>query len=268
MRDAPRSGEIKKAQPRHFEMLEQSFLRVLPLELRQLLRGHLTPVRARASGPFRGESRAWRLRPHPPLSAAVNFSSRTVSRRSRSSRSSAPGESISGETSSRRVAVSSRRAPSAARVAAVLIRCGAQARRVAFEILFQLVARKGLGGRSRRFDFGAGARGGLLRLGGGVEHRVDAVSEAFQLASAGRATRTRPALKRAVDSFQHRVERDACLLPRFNDRPVERRDQQMRAALLPEILLDLGEIIEVVERFHGDRWLGVSRARSEKLCER
>src|SRR5580658_873106 len=37
--------QIKKTQPRHIKILEQPLLRILPLQLRQLLRRHLTPVR-------------------------------------------------------------------------------------------------------------------------------------------------------------------------------------------------------------------------------
>ncbi len=67
---------------------------------------------------------------------------------------------------------------------------------------------------------------------------------------AGGTPRTAPAFKRAVYSFEHGVKGDPCLLPRFDDGPIERRHQQMRAALAPEMLLDFGEIIKVVEGFH------------------
>src|SRR5580704_11241442 len=42
----PGLGEIEQAQPRQVESLEQALLRVLPLDLSQLLRRHFTPVRS------------------------------------------------------------------------------------------------------------------------------------------------------------------------------------------------------------------------------
>src|ERR1700693_4588882 len=121
---------------------------------------------------------------------------------------------------------------------------------VAFEIVSDLTARKWLRHRRRPPHFGPPTGGRFLCLGRGIEHRIDAVGETLELTAAGGTARPSPALEGAVNSFAHGAERDARLLPGFDNGPVERRDQQMRPALAPEVLLDFRKIVEVVERFH------------------
>ena len=185
------------------------------------------------------------------ISAAVSFSSTTVSRRSRSSRSSAPGASISGNMSAMRCA----RLRSARQVPAALSRNCRRCRRNPFRISRRkmranLRAKKIPSASFARASDGSRARGGFLFFLRGFEHRVHAIGEAFQLPSAGGAARTRIAFKCAIDSFQHSGQGNAGLLPGLDNGPVERRNQKMRSALLPEIFLDLGEIIEVVKLGH------------------
>ncbi len=141
--------------------------------------------------------------------------------------------------------------------------CGrAQTRCVALEVLFHFVAREWFGNGLRPLDLGARACCRFARLFGGIENRVDAIGETFQLASAGGAARTRPTLKGAIDSFQHRFERDARFLPGFDDGPIERRDEKMRAAFAPEIFFNFREIVEVVESFHEGQEAGQFLVRS------
>ena len=117
----------------------------------------------------------------------------------------------------------------------------------------------------RALDLGARACRRFACLFGGVENRVDAICETLQLTSAGGAARARPAFEGAIDSFQHRFERDARFLPGFDDGPIERRDEQVRAAFAPKILFDLREIVEVVESFHEGREAGQILVRSQVL---
>ncbi len=53
--------------------------------------------------------------------------------------------------------------------------------------------------------------------------------------------------KGAVDSFEHDLQRNALLLPVFNEDPVEGRDQRKGLAFGLIEILDFGEVIEVVQ---------------------
>src|SRR5690242_21628538 len=53
-----------------------------------------------------------------------------------------------------------------------------------------------------------------------------------------------------IDPLQHSFQRHARLLPSLHDRPIERRDQEIRAPLLPEIILNFREVVEVVPTVH------------------
>src|ERR1019366_2560161 len=70
------------------------------------------------------------------------------------------------------------------------------------------------------------------------------VCQAVDLA---RATRTPlPLVEGRVNASQHGFQRNAGVLPDFHQRPVQRRQQGERAAASLEVVLDLGEIVEVV----------------------
>ena len=55
-----------------------------------------------------------------------------------------------------------------------------------------------------------------------------------------------PFVEGAIDAAQHRFQRDAGILPDFHQRPVERGQNDQRAAALLEVLFDFGEIVEVI----------------------
>ncbi|MGH9478966.1 MAG: hypothetical protein ACRD1A_07020, partial [Terriglobales bacterium] len=55
-------------------------------------------------------------------------------------------------------------------------------------------------------------------------------------------------LKRAVNAAEDGGERDPGLAPAFDQRPVNGREQDLGAALALEVLLDFGEVVEVVQR--------------------
>ena len=62
-----------------------------------------------------------------------------------------------------------------------------------------------------------------------------------------RAGRLRHFSNADVDSPHHGFERNPGVFPRFDQRPVKRREQkQSGAASALEMLLDLGEVVEVV----------------------
>jgi hypothetical protein len=56
-----------------------------------------------------------------------------------------------------------------------------------------------------------------------------------------------PLFECRVDAAEHGFQRDFGILPAFHQRPIERREQeQTGAAGALEMLLNLGEIIEVI----------------------
>src|SRR5580704_10460931 len=107
----------------------------------------------------------------------------------------------------------------------------------------------------KRFAFGRSgicrlrARGSLLAFFSGLQNRVRAVCKAFQRLSCSTAGAL-IAFESPVDAFQRSFQGHTSLLPGFHDRPVQWRDEQVSAALLPEVLLNLREIIEIVPGFH------------------
>src|SRR3970282_1100671 len=72
-----------------------------------------------------------------------------------------------------------------------------------------------------------------------IKHGVHAIGQAFDRALAFRAP---VGFKRSINALLYGADGYARFLPGFQDRPVERRDQQMRSALLPKIFLDFGEV--------------------------
>jgi hypothetical protein len=80
--------------------------------------------------------------------------------------------------------------------------------------------------------------------------RIDALG--FYFAAA-------PLFEGRVDATHHGFERDLGILPAFDKRPIERREQeQPRAARALEVLFNLGEIVEVVDQS--------ARFRSQIIC--
>src|SRR5712691_524484 len=115
----------------------------------------------------------------------------------------------------------------------------------------------------------SGAGGGFFLFLRRVQHRVHTVGETLELSATGRSARTRVVFERTVNSLEHGGQWDACLLPGFNDGPVQGRNQEARPALLPEIFFDLGEVVEVIElghRFGGIQGRGF-RAAAAETCE-
>src|SRR5438067_12809431 len=53
-------------------------------------------------------------------------------------------------------------------------------------------------------------------------------------------------IERGVDPAQHDMQRHAALLPRFNQRPIERRDPDMTAAPLHELIFDFSKVVVVI----------------------
>ena len=54
-------------------------------------------------------------------------------------------------------------------------------------------------------------------------------------------------IKRPFDATQHDVQRNALLLPRLHQRPIERTEKEMLTTPADECVLDFGEIVEVVQ---------------------
>ncbi len=76
------------------------------------------------------------------------------------------------------------------------------------------------------------------------QHFLRTIGKAVHLAC---ATGTPfPFLEAGVDAAQHRLKRNAGILPDLHQRPVERRQNHQRAAALLKVLFDFGEIVEVV----------------------
>ncbi len=243
-------------------MLEQTFLRVLPFQLHQLFRGHLTPVRRqrpvhlppdRQQRLFIRVSRQSRRKlflqhSHPPFQILQIQSPRRVQKRQ------------SFLQLPRRILKSPRQAPrcrssTSARswvctTAAQFPRRRAQPLRVSLQIFPQFLPRKWLRSPPRRWHRRTAARGSLRRFRRCIQHSIHAVSQTLQLPPARRPPRTPPTLKRPINPLKHRLDRHPRLLPSLQNCPIERRHQKMRPALPPEILLNLRKIIKVVKRFH------------------
>src|SRR6266568_4955947 len=123
--------------------------------------------------------------------------------------------------------------------------------RVALHIGAQFFSRKRLrpGSRYRgRGNVRPASRRCLLGFLGGIEHRVHAIHQAFQRPPSRGAPRALITLERPVNPFQHGRQRNARLLPGFHDGPVERRDEQVRPALLPEIFFNFSEVAVGIHR--------------------
>src|SRR5580700_4573092 len=236
-------------------MLEQSLLCVLPFQLCQLFRRHLTPVRrqrpihltadrkqrlfirvsrqSRRKFSFEHSHAAFQIfqvqrsrRPQQrqrrlqlPRSLLKSHSQSLHTRTNTCSRSQLPGRS-------------------------------AQPLRITLQIFVQLIARKRLSRRSRRPHLWPTPGSGLRRFRRCVQYCVDAISQTLQLTPARRSPRPRPTLKRPINPLKHRFDRYSRLLPGLQDRPIQGRYEQMCPALPPEILLNLRKIIKVVKRFH------------------
>src|SRR5271165_1803874 len=118
-------------------------------------------------------------------------------------------------------------------------------RNVSCHVTPQRIHRKRRSSRSPR-----GVRRGpsrrLLHLLRRFQHRIRAIRQRLHPPSASPAPRPPITLCRAVDPFQHRLQRHPGLLPGLHNRPVQRRHQQVRPALLPKIFFNLSEVVEVI----------------------
>ena len=57
-------------------------------------------------------------------------------------------------------------------------------------------------------------------------------------------------LESDVNPAQHGLKRNPCILPCFDENPIERRQPQHSSPMALEVLFNFGEIVEVV--FHGE----------------
>ena len=239
------SVEIKKAEPRQAKLLEQALLRVLPFELAQLFGRHAAPIGREL-----------------PVQVASNVNKYLLVGCGEQSggellldHGQAPFQVFQIELGRRieqrhkigQGGASLRNSPRQFRVRWI----AAVARLVPVSAIF----------RTRNARSSSREKGSAcfpLRFGWGpapadascfcAAASSTASTQYARLLSGRRAApRALVAFKRAVDAAQHRIERNAGLLPGLHDGPIERRDQQMRAALAPEVLFDLREVIEVVE---------------------
>jgi len=187
----------------------------------------------------------------PAARIALSFSSRIVRRRSISSRSGGAGESSTPVISASFPRICDTCPVSSGCAVSSFFRGAIHSLNVAREKCAHLFAGNmfpftlGPGGRGAR----AGPGGRSLQLLGGVEHSIHAIRQALQRPARG-PPRALVAVKCGVNPPQNRFDGDARLLPGFYDGPIERRDQQVRPALSPEVLFDLREIIKVIERVH------------------
>src|SRR6516164_7811345 len=122
--------------------------------------------------------------------------------------------------------------------AALSISRSLKTRSISFHIFSNFLSRECLARGSSRAWFRARSGCGFLRFRRRVEHGIDAIGQAFHLPSGGSAPRAFPAFESAIDSFQHSIQRNTGFLPRFDDSPIERRDEKVRPALAPKMLLD------------------------------
>ena len=90
------------------------------------------------------------------------------------------------------------------------------------------------------------AYGRLLHLFGGSQHFLRAIGQTIDLTFGGTFL---IAFESPLNPTQHGFEWNACVLPGFNQRPIQGRKQQDAAPAPLKVLFDFGEVIEVV--FHG-----------------
>src|SRR5215471_9948822 len=123
-----------------------------------------------------------------------------------------------------------------------------QLRDVAGKVRSHLVARKGLALRLTRRAARFSCRSFQLFFRR-LQHCIGAICQALQRLT---CTAPRPlvALECPVDPFQYGFEGHARLLPRLHNRPIERRDKEVRSPLFPEILFDFRKVIEIVPAVH------------------
>src|SRR5216684_955559 len=241
---------VEQAQPRQSESFEQAFLQILPLDLRELCRRHLPPVGSELAVEFSA-------RRNQRLFAGA---SRSRCRKFFFQCREAPLEILQIE---RRGGIEEHAnflepcadfADSQCQLRLpfpLFVRCRRQFLSVALHIRAQFFSRKRLrpGSRYRgRRNVRPASRRCLLGFLGGIEHRVHAIHQAFQRPPSRSAPRALITLERPVNPFQHGRQRNPRLLPGFHDGPVERRDEQVRAALLPEIFFDFGEVAVGIHR--------------------
>src|SRR5215471_472460 len=123
-----------------------------------------------------------------------------------------------------------------------------QLRDVAGKVRSHLVARKGLALRLTRRAARFSCRSFQLFFRR-LQHCIGAICQALQRLTCA-APRPLVALECPVDPFQHGFQGHARLLPRLHNRPIERRDKQVRSPLFPEILFDFRKVIKIVPAVH------------------
>src|SRR5690348_1475194 len=93
--------------------------------------------------------------------------------------------------------------------------------------------------------------GCFLRFFSRFENGVHAVSKTLQRPPGNAAAGAAIAFEGAIYAFEDGGEGNAGFLPGLDNGPVERGNQKVGTALLPEIFLNLREVVEIVEGRHG-----------------
>ena len=95
----------------------------------------------------------------------------------------------------------------------------------------------------------SGSGGGFAQLLRGFHHRLRAPRQAIHAPHPSALLPRFVFIEGRIDAAQHRIQRNAGLAPRLDQRPIERGEQQQRTASPLKALLDLGKVIEIVAHF-------------------